>query len=370
LARQGGVALTYGIHRVRFEKGTDANGFGRTLLKSLSGMTLTEFHTPVDDDLPDLQEGKRTLELSFFPGEPLKKCPGTKGYICCNYRIFHVGANCPMDCSYCILQAYLNQPHLRIFTNLEEKLAALGAHLDSHPEEIFRIGTGEFMDSLALDPIAGWSDLLLPFFSGRKNAILELKTKTVHVERLLASPYRDGIVISWSLNSPLMAEREEHGAPPIRKRIEAAKRCQEEGFLVGFHFDPLVPHPDWKDGYTRTLEMIINELDPGKILWISLGCIRYLPALKAIIRKRHPGSVVLDGEFVPGLDGKMRLFKPVRIEMYGHMAERLNRWHKELGLYLCMESQEVWREALGWDPGDSQGLSTCLDQRVKRLRGW
>ena len=362
--------MAFGIERVRVEKGADACRFGKAILNRLSGTPVAENFVPDEEGHPGSPgDGKRVLELSAFPGETLKKCPGTKGYICCGYRILHIGANCPMDCSYCILQAYLNQPNLRIFTNLEEKLAALGNHLDNHPEETFRIGTGEFMDSLALDPVAGWSDLLLPFFAGRRNAVLELKTKTVHVERLLASSFRDRVIVSWSLNSPNVAEREEHGAPAIRQRLEAARRCQEEGFPVGFHFDPLVPYPGWKDGYRKTLDWLADAIDPRRILWISMGCMRYLPELKPIIRRRHPGSLVLDGEFIPGLDGKMRLFKPIRIEMYRFLSEALSSWHKELGLYLCMESPDVWQDGIGWSPVDTAGLSAFLDRRVKVLLG-
>jgi spore photoproduct lyase len=360
--------MLLGIKRVLLEEGADSTSFGSKVLERLSGADV-EFVSPSDQQNGASTE-KQTLQLGSFPGQALKKCPGTKGYLCCGYQILHIGTNCPMDCSYCILQAYLNQPYLRVFTNLEEKLATLSAHLESHPELLFRIGTGEFTDSLALDPITGWSDLLLPFFEKRKNALLELKTKSIHIERLINSPCRRRIVVSWSLNSPYVTSREEHGSPSIRQRLEAARRCQQEGFVVGFHFDPLVPHPGWKEEYRKTLDMMADMLDPEKVIWVSMGCMRYLPVLKSIIRKRHPKSTVLNGEFVPGLDGKMRLFKPIRTEMYGFMAEMLGGWHKDPGLYLCMESPDIWQEALGWAPEDSDGLSRFLDGRANRFFGW
>ncbi len=312
---------------------------------------------------------KETLRLIPFQGQFLKPCPGTKAYICCGYQILQVGTNCPLDCSYCILQAYFNQPSLRIFVNLEDELEPIGRLVDSHPEKIFRIGTGEFTDSLALDPLLGWSDILLPFVSKRKNVILELKTKTDQIEGLLSSKYRDRIIVSWSLNSPHIASREDHKAPGIKKRLQAARRCQAEGFILGFHFDPLIQHPGWKEGYTRTLEIMDEYIDPKGIIWTSLGCLRYMPPLKSIIRKRHPGTRILDGEFVPGLDGKMRYFKPIRIDMYGFMREMLGKWHQDLGLYLCMESHEIWQKGLGWSPRDTEGLSRYLDKRVGELFG-
>ncbi|MDB9823045.1 DNA photolyase [Deltaproteobacteria bacterium] len=314
-----------------------------------------------------LNMDKKTLRLTTFKGEFIKPCPGTKGYICCGYQILNVGTNCPLNCSYCILQAYFNQPSLRVFVNLEDEIVRIGRILDSHPERIFRIGTGEFTDSLALDHITGWSKILPGLFDGRKNAVLELKTKTDRIEGLLSTHHRDRVIVSWSLNSPDIAAMEEHGAPSIKKRLLAAKRCQSEGYVLGFHFDPLIWHSGWKEGYMRTIEMLDRYIDPKGIIWISLGCLRYIPALKSIIRRRHPHTHIMDGEFINGLDGKKRYFKPLRLEMYSFMKEQIEKWANNTGIYLCMESDEVWNKSLSWSPGDSEGLSAFLDRRVLEI---
>ena len=353
------------LKRILVEKDAESHGFASRILKKLEGLPLEKETLAEEERKYDpLNMDKASLRLMSFPGEFLKPCPGTKTYICCGYKILHIGTNCPLDCSYCILQAYFNQPSLRIFVNLEEKLDLIAGLIDNRPDELFRIGTGEFTDSLALDPVTALSDVLMPFVSKRQNAVLELKTKTDNIERLLSSKHRNRIIVSWSLNSPRIASREEHGAPGIRKRLQAAKKCQEEGFVVGFHFDPLIEHPGWKEEYAKTIDMMDRYIDPKGIIWMSLGCLRYMPALKPIIRKRHPGSSILDGEFVPGLDGKMRYFKPIRTEMYRFVSGRLKQWYGDLGLYLCMESDEIWKKSLGWSPGNSEGLSHYLDNRV------
>ena len=81
---------------------------------------------------PDNSNGmdKGTLRLIPFKGAFLKPCPGTKEYICCGYKILNVGTNCPMNCSYCILQAYFNKPSLRLFVNLEEHLERICEIID------------------------------------------------------------------------------------------------------------------------------------------------------------------------------------------------------------------------------------------------
>ncbi len=368
----GTMKLNRNIQKILVEQGAEKHALTSRILRQMNGLDVIENISPQNDCLSSLEHldmDKETIRLLSFPGEMLKPCPGTNNYICCGYQILNVGTNCPLDCSYCILQAYFNLPSLRLFVNLEDELHSIVEFIDSRPDRIFRIGTGEFTDSLALDPIMGWTQMLPPIFSERKNAVLELKTKTLQIEGLLSSPIRNRMIISWSLNSSHIASREEHHAPSIRKRLEAAKKCQEEGYVLGFHFDPLIEHPGWQDDYKRTLDLLDELIDPKGIIWISMGTLRYMPSLKKIIRKRHPSTHILDGEFVPGLDGKMRYLQSIRIAMYAYMREMLDQWHEDLGLYLCMESDEVWRQGMGWTVGTSDGLSQYLDERVIRFFG-
>ena len=352
------------IKKAMVEGGLNINPMSRRILARVPHES---YENPSEEN-PSGHMGKDTLHLLAYKGEFLKPCPGTKEYICCGYQILNVATNCPLDCSYCILQSYFHhQPRLRIHVNLEEKLALILAVIDQDPKQMVRVGTGEFADSLALDPLTRWTEILMPPFSQRKNAVLEFKTKTNHIEGLLASPYRDRIIVSWSLNSPLICATEERGSATLKQRLEAARRCQDEGFVVSFHFDPLIPHKGWREGYGKTIGLMERYLKPEGIIWISMGSLRFMPDLKSIIRKRHPGTIILDGEFITGLDGKARYFKPIRVELYEFMREHLEKWHSDLGLYLCMESDEVWRKSMGWSPGNSEGLKDFLDERVERI---
>jgi len=361
------------IHNLLVEEGATGYALTHRIINRLSNVPVLPVqpsnHNSSVEHTGETNMGKGTLHLLAHKGDFLKPCPGTKNYICCGYQILNLATNCPLDCSYCILQAYFNQPNLRIFVNFQEKLDHVLQIIDSNPHKIFRIGTGEFTDSLALDHITGLSEQLLPLFSKRKNAVLELKTKTVEIKRLLASRHRDRIIVSWSLNSPRMDTEEEHRAVSIKKRLEAARLCQAEGYVLGFHFDPLVCHENWQEEYTKTIELMDKYIEPKGIIWISLGAFRFMPELKPIIRKRHPLTCVLNGEFIVGLDGKMRYFKPIRIDLYSFMRENLEKWHPDMGLYLCMESDDVWHRSLGWSPNDSDGLSRFLDMRVKEIFG-
>jgi spore photoproduct lyase len=355
------------IRRILIEQGAQNDPLVKTIFGTLPGIP-TEPVEPRDFALPqgiDIMD-KESLRLIHYKGEFLKPCPGTRRYICCGYQILNVGINCPMDCTYCYLQSYINQPSLRIYSNLQDRLDAIGKLIDGSPETIFRIGTGEFTDSLALNYLTHWTDFLLPFFSRRKNCIVELKTKTASVEPLLKGSHREGIVVAWSLNTPRVVSNEEPKTAPLKKRILAARECQKAGFVVAFHFDPLLHYPGWQDGLEETVELLERYIDPQSIIWVSMGSFRYMPSLKLAIKIRFPHTRIFDGEFVPGLDGKQRYFKPIRIEMYSKLSERLKKWHEDLGIYLCMESNDVWKQSLGWSPQTSAELSAYLDDRVKK----
>jgi spore photoproduct lyase len=111
-----------------------------------------------------------------------------------------------MDCSYCVLQGYLNNPFLTLYTNWDDLLQEIDAFASVNSQPFLRFGTGELSDSLALDSIFPISRVLVPFFGKQKNGILELKTKSAEVDHLLHLDHQGKTVISWSLNPPQMIE--------------------------------------------------------------------------------------------------------------------------------------------------------------------
>ena len=160
-----------------------------------------------------LTGGKRHLVLAQNRGKFFKPCPGTREYLCCDYQVLNIGMNCPMDCVYCILQAYLNNPYLSFFVNIEDLLAELTEAFARNPQHFWRIGTGEFTDSLALDSLTGLSRVLVEFMRDRYSAVLELKTKTTVIENLEGLDHGGRTIVAWSLNSPVIVEKKREGPP-------------------------------------------------------------------------------------------------------------------------------------------------------------
>ena len=305
------------------------------------------------------------LVIAHYQGNFYKPCPGTLHYLCCQYKILNIGLNCPLACTYCILQSYLDHPALVLHANVEEMLAELDELFSEHPSTTFRIGTGEFTDSLVLDHLSGLTKILVPYFADQENAYLELKTKTTNIHNLKGLEHRGKTIVAWSLNSSRVVRREELGAPSIEERLLAAQKCQEWGYRLAFHFDPIIFYPGWEEDYQKTIEQLFSMIEASRIAWISLGCFRYMPKLKAIIQEKSHKSRIIYEEFIQGLDGKMRYLEVLRQEIYSRMVHWIRQKDPECFLYFCMESPKIWRNCLGFAPASNQELQSWLDQRCR-----
>ena len=87
----------------------------RKRLRGTSHESIPWAIVPHGADRVEYAEGDvQALYLKEYKGKFLRFCPGTRAYHCCGYRIVHIGENCPMACSYCILQAYFQDRVLKI----------------------------------------------------------------------------------------------------------------------------------------------------------------------------------------------------------------------------------------------------------------
>ncbi|MDR2442599.1 MAG: DNA photolyase [Deltaproteobacteria bacterium] len=316
----------------------------------------------------DLMAGD--LVVTKHQGSFLRPCPATPRYNCCGLNIFHFGQGCDLGCSYCILSAYLGTEAVIVFGNISDGLEALKTRLDQMklglyqplsgaPEPSYRFCTGEFTDSLLLDSQTKLSEKLIAIFRDRPPFILELKTKTAEVDHLLNLDHGGRVVISFSVNSLFISQNFEPKAAPIIDRLKAAEKASKYGYKIGLHFDPIVFYPGWERGYEDIISQMAQILDSKAIAFISLGCFRYLPALKPVMLKTRP-SPLFNAEFIRGGDGKMRYPRPIRRLMYRRVLEFLKPLiHPTTKVYLCMESGRIWQEVFGFDPGTS-GLTSMF----------
>jgi spore photoproduct lyase len=297
---------------------------------------------------------KEKLVLLANRGRFITKCPGTKNHLCCNYYVLHNGLNCLFDCSYCFLNFYTNNPFLTYYVNTEDLCLELENLAQNLPKnQTIRIGSGEYTDSLALDPLTQESSRLLPIFHKHQNLLLELKTKSKSINGLkrYSSKRQSNIVIAWSLNPRAIISQEEHGTASLTERLASAKQCGIWGYRLAFHFDPLIYYPGWEEAYSLVVKKLFAAIKPEQIAWISLGTLRYHPKLSEIILAKFPDSSrLIFSETVLGTDDKVRYFKPLRIKMYQTLVKTIQAYTTQVPLYLCMEDHEVWQKVFSRIP--------------------
>ena len=332
-------------------------------------------------------KGKSILMLTELKGELLKDCPGTNNYLCCGYKILNSGLNCHFNCQYCYLQDYMSIPFITVFVNLVKKVDELfqqigvkedkksppwrgGRFLEksdgvgSSGEKRYRIGTGEFTDSLILDHLTSDSLELIERVKKYPNIILELKTKSVNIENLLTINPPNNIVVSWSVNPQEIIDVFEPDASSLVQRMYAAKQLSEKGYKVAFHFDPLIYFEGYQKAYAEVVEAIYQNVQKDKVLWISMGALRYTKGMKKILLKRFKGVDKLLIDTVVGDDGKIRYFRPKREELFKAVLSSIKKESPSQYVYLCMESDLVWQNVFGYAPKDDEDFAQSFDQAV------
>jgi spore photoproduct lyase len=239
--------------------------------------------------------------------------------------------------------------------------------IDAETNHILRFGTGELSDSLALDRKLGLNRPLIDFFGEKKRALLELKSKWAYIAHL--APYLNPYtVISFSLAPQNIINREEKKTSPVYKRLKAARKAQESGCFVGLHFDPVIIYEGFEKDYEYLVDDIGRILDLKKVIWFSMGLLRFPP--KLLDRFIEEGRTnLLHGEFIRGEDGKYRYIKQERIRVYRMLYNLLKAKEEELFIYLCMEREDVWQKVTGLTIDCNADLIGLFDKRIEKLFG-
>lgn len=310
--------------------------------------------------LQDKDFKKGYVYILKHKGKFFKSCPGTKFYNCCGYKILHIGEGCPLNCSYCILKAYFSHKSIKVWGNIDDLFEEL-EKVFANKNKRFRVGTGEFTDSLALESLTNYSKYLITFLNNYENVVLELKSKIVDLSWMDAVEDPRRILPAWSLNAIDLSLKEELSTTYMEDRLKAARKCVDMGFRVCLHFDPIIYYKGWEKGYSQIIDLIFDYLQPENIAYMSLGSFRGMPYLFEYIEKMWPETdYIFMGEYVQGVDGKMRLFRPLRVKQFKFIIERLKKYGLSKQLYFCMESDEVWKACFGYTPDKLGGLAKHL----------
>jgi len=306
----------------------------------------------------NFRDGKDEVHRIEKKGEAMGVCATfNEKYICCNVHVMRSVHNCPFECSYCFLQNYLNDGVTKVVDDIAELMVEVRDKINREPGRLFRIGTWELGDSLALESSTGQAAELIKEFTSLHNAVLELKTKSDRVDSILGMDHKNRTVISWSLNASHVISSEEHGTASLEKRIDAMNKVYNSGYLMGLHFDPMIFHEQWEKGYETLVDDVFSVVKPDRIAWISIGSLRFNPEMKKKIENNYPDSSLTCAEMVVGDDAKVRYVKPLRLKMYKHLYGKLKNYISDNNLvYLCMERWDMWEKVFGYRPESNEHL--------------
>ena len=177
-----------------------------------------------------------------------------------HYYFSHM-LNCVYDCRYCFLQGMFQSANQIVFVNFEDFMSDINHLVGQHQNQPMWFYSGYDCDSLAFDPVTGFSEYFIPEFSQLPNARLELRTKSTQIRQLLKLDPVPNVVAAFSFTDEHSHKNLEHGVPSIKKRIDAMEKLSKAGWSIGLRFDPLVFH----DNYCQLFEKLLVEITTSRL---------------------------------------------------------------------------------------------------------
>ena len=221
-----------------------------------------------------LQKQRPALVLAIKNGQRILPAPVGYGIGANHNYYFSHMLNCIYDCRYCFLQGMYRSAHTVLFVNYEDFIDEMHAVAASHNDEAVHFFSGYDGDSLALEPLSGFTRSFVPALAQHDNMLLELRTKSTQVRKLLDMEPSSRCVAAFSFTPAAIAAATEHGVPPLSRRLDAMTRLQQHGWPVGLRLDPLIDCDNFESRYRELLQQLFASLDPDNIHSISFGPFR------------------------------------------------------------------------------------------------
>jgi spore photoproduct lyase len=281
--------------------------------------------------------------IKLFDKTPYPEKP--TDVVCPHFLELKWANGCRFNCAWCYLQGTFrfrpmkNKPYLK---DMNKTMAHLMAFFNK-VKEPYILNSGELSDSLVFEYNgAALTQNIAPLFLQQNTHKLLIVTKSADVKKLLRLPSTKSIIASFSINAKNVAATWEKGAPPVEKRLEAARKLQEKGFELRLRIDPMVPVKNWREHYKQLLIDIFENynLSPDRI---TLGSLR---GLQSTINNAWDKSWVKYLEEKSNWGKRIKLGK--RLAMYSFVKNYLESHYDYTNIALCKETIEVWNN-LGMD---------------------
>ena len=309
----------------------------------------------------DIQYSARKFELVEIQKKEsigLGACPvASEGTRCCNLLTLDAVESCGFDCSYCSIQSFYNQNKIGFDKDFKSKLD----NLDLDPNQTYHIGTGQSSDSLMWGNRNGILDTLFDFARQNPNVILEFKTKSDNIKYFIDNDVPKNIIVTWSLNTQVIIDNEEHLTAPLEQRIQSARSLADKGVLVGFHFHPIIQYENYLKDYENIYKTLQERFSPEEVVLVSFGTLTFIKPVIKKLRERKLKTKILQMPFET-INGKQSYSIEVKQEMFKHAYSSFKSWHGKVYFYLCMEDEKLWNEVFGFEYASNNQFEEIMKQ--------
>ncbi|MCG2659659.1 MAG: radical SAM protein [Kiritimatiellae bacterium] len=285
-----------------------------------------------------------TTKLWRRDGEPdFRKI--TKGCICHSAWQLHSVCGCPFRCSYCSFGG-VN----RIFVNMEEYVEHLDDLCKLKPfQRLYKWDNQT--DVSCFEPEWGAARLLVEYFARKPGKYLEIYTgKSDNIDDLLSLDHKGKTILQWSIVARTQSTVIEKETAPWDRRIEAARKCQEAGYIVRFRFSPIVPVKNWKEENAELIDLIFAKTKPDVISLCAFGWMSLEDA------KASFDFSLLDPQYVAAMESAAPFLaargftggggRPIphdaRAYMFKFLIDEIRKHSKTVPISLCLETVEMW----------------------------
>ncbi len=250
-----------------------------------------------------------------------------------NYYFSHM-MNCVYDCRYCFLQGMYRSAHYVVFVNYEDFADAIAALSAQYAERALWFFSGYDCDSLALEPVTGFVEFMLPVFADLRNASLELRTKSTQIRTLRKLAPLDNCVVAYSMTPDPLARALEHKAPGTASCIESLTRLADHGWNIGLRFDPLIYCDDYAQRYLALFDTVFARLDPARVHSVTLGCFRMPKDYFRNAMRLHPDEKLFAGPIAEQAGGIFCYIPPYGEMMLDFCKQALSKYIPSEKLFL------------------------------------
>jgi hypothetical protein len=229
--------------------------------------------------------------------------------------------------------------------NIEDYIANLNRLMAAHPWQETYLFEDD-ADVLCLEPELGCLGPLIEHYGTLADRYLIIHTKSANVDWMLDLKHNGRTIIVWSIAGPTQSRVLEPLTADTEQRLEAARKCEQAGYVIRYKFKPIIPVRDWREDAAETIRTLFAKTHPDVI---SLCCFMWMDVDEM---KKCLGTDLLDPDFLAAAEKavdevKDTRAKPfpadVRAAIYEHHLQEIRKHDADVPVSLSTENWDMWK---------------------------